>query len=62
MKKHDPDLQFLIDQGEGYNLEFKERYSKTIAREMCAFANANGGRILLGVADDGTIVGSDLSF
>ena len=46
------DLKNLIEQGEGYNLEFKESYSSSIAREICAFANAQGGKILLGVSDE----------
>ncbi len=61
MKEQHIDLQFLIDQGEGYNIEFKERISKNIGNEMCAFANTNGGKILIGVGDDGTIVGSQIT-
>jgi len=51
------ELKSLIDQGEGYNIEFKESFSKNIQREICAFANANGGKILLGVTDNGNIKG-----
>ena len=40
----------LIEQGEGFILEFKTSFSDSIAKEICAFANANGGTILLGVA------------
>jgi len=50
------ELKFLIGQGEGYNLEFKESFSKRIAVDVCAFANANGGKILLGVTDGGEII------
>lgn len=46
------ELEFLISQGEGYNLEFKESFSNSIAKDICAFVNANGGKILLGVSDD----------
>ena len=38
-------------------LEYKERVSASLAREMAAFANTAGGRILLGVRDDGTVKG-----
>ena len=38
-------------------LEFKRSFSDTICREIVSFLNANGGDIVLGVADDGTIVG-----
>lgn len=34
------ELDFLIQQGEGYNLEFKEGYNSSLAREICALANA----------------------
>ena len=49
------ELDFLIQQGEGYNLEFKEAYSPSLAREICALANATGGKILIGVTDEGKI-------
>jgi ATP-dependent DNA helicase RecG len=47
------ELDFLIQEGEGFNLEFKESYNSNVAREICAMANANGGKILIGVSDDG---------
>lgn len=53
------DLRNLIATGEGQYLEFKQRVAspEKIAREMCAFANSNGGKILIGVSDQGEIVG-----
>ena len=53
------DLQRLARLGEGYHLEFKRRISSPvrIAREAIAFANTWGGAILVGVDDDGTVVG-----
>lgn len=51
------DLEILIQEGEGTTLEFKERLSSSFARELVALANAIGGRILLGVRDDGTVIG-----
>ena len=47
------ELQFYISQGEGYNIEFKESHSSTIGKEMCAFANATGGKIFIGITDAG---------
>ena len=38
-------------------LKYKEALSSSFARELVAFANSTGGKILLGVRDDGTIVG-----
>ena len=51
------DLQILIQEGEGTTLEFKESLSSSFARELVALANTIGGKILLGVRDDGTVVG-----
>jgi len=38
-------------------LEYKESFSSSFARDLVAFANSSGGKILLGVRDDGTVVG-----
>jgi len=51
------DLKILIQEGEGTTLEFKENLSSSFAREMVALANTIGGKILLGVRDDGTVPG-----
>ncbi len=51
------DLDILIQEGEGVMLEYKESLSSSFARELVAFANTAGGKILLGVRDDGTIKG-----
>ena len=51
------DLNILIQQGEGTTLEFKENLSSSFAREIVALANTVGGKILLGVRDDGAVVG-----
>jgi predicted HTH transcriptional regulator len=53
------ELEQLVDLGEGISLEFKRRVPQPerIAKEILAFANTNGGRIVLGVSDDGTIEG-----
>ncbi|MBA4406362.1 ATP-binding protein [bacterium] len=49
----------LIEQGEGLNVEFKQRFSshEKIAKEIIAFANTRGGIILFGVDDDKSIYG-----
>jgi len=51
------DLDRLIAQGEGPTSEFKSGVPKPehLARVIAAFANAQGGTILLGVRDDGTV-------
>lgn len=54
-------LTKLTKQGEGRKLEFKKKdiLSNTtkLAREMVAFANTEGGRILIGIDDEGNIEG-----
>ena len=52
------DLNILLQEGEGVTLEYKERINDSFARELVAFANTAGGRILLGVRDDGSVKGS----
>jgi predicted HTH transcriptional regulator len=49
----------LIFEGEGVSLDFKKTITscEKIARTMTAFANNKGGRLLIGVADDGSIKG-----
>lgn len=51
------ELHQLIEQGEGYHLEFKRRLNTDFKKEIVSFANASGGKVLLGVNDDGTIPG-----
>ncbi len=52
-------LKRLVRQGEGAQLEFKRkaRHPDKIAREVVAFANTEGGTLLVGVDDDQTIYG-----
>jgi len=56
-KKH-PVLQ-LIRQGEGLHLDFKFEVSDApkIARSLVAFANTEGGTLLIGVKDNGKVRG-----
>lgn len=53
------DLKNLIKTGENLFLEFKRTIPspERIAREMCAFANSNGGILIIGIDDDRSIVG-----
>jgi predicted HTH transcriptional regulator len=53
------DVTRLIEEGEGFEIEFKRKVStpEKIARALIAFANTKGGNILFGVDDDGSIVG-----
>ncbi len=51
------DLDILLQEGEGTMLEYKESLSGSFARELVAFANTAGGKILLGVRDNGAVKG-----
>ena len=51
------ELQQLIRLGEGFTCEFKQSGTTHLGRESCAFANATGGVVLIGVTDDGQPVG-----
>ena len=55
------ELKILAKEGEGYTLEFKENIGKKFAVEVVAFANSMGGKILIGVDDNGNLVGTDTS-
>jgi predicted HTH transcriptional regulator len=52
-------LKQLIADGENLHLDFKYCVSdsRKIARTLSAFANSDGGRILIGVRDNGSIAG-----
>ncbi len=52
-------VKMLIEEGEGFELEFKRKVSSSekIAKTISAFANTRGGVVLFGVDDDGSIVG-----
>ena len=44
---------------EGSTIEFKRIYVNDIAKTAVAFANTKGGRIYIGIEDDGTVAGID---
>ena len=45
------ELQMILEEGEGYRIEFKESLAN-IDKELVAFANSSGGRIFLGITDN----------
>ena len=55
------DLDVILSDGENYTVEFKETADKSLPSEVCAFANASGGRVFIGVNDSGKIIGTDVS-
>jgi len=69
------DLGTLIGRGEGDHLEFKSSFrydyrqqkvnralEGVIMKTLAGFMNADGGTLLIGVADDGSIVGLEKDF
>jgi len=72
---HADPVLLLIAEGEGQRLEFKETLEwdirqqkgnrelhKEICKTVCALANADGGTLLIGVADSGEIKGLERDF
>lgn len=56
--KNEQQIKDLIKQSESGQLEFKEVVRKEeIAKTICAFLNAEGGTVLIGVKNDGKIIG-----
>ena len=53
------DIHKIAQQGEGLRIEFKKKaaFPEKIVREVVAFANTEGGYLLIGVDDDGTVSG-----
>ena len=51
------ELQFVLDEGEGQKIEFKEAVSSSLDKDLAALATASGGRIFLGVNDSNEISG-----
>ena len=60
--KNEQLIKDLIKQGESGQLEFKEVVRKEeIAKTLCAFLNAEGGTVLIGLQDDGKVIGVENS-
>ncbi len=55
------DLKLIIKEGEGLAVEFKAKYTPKIDRDIVAFSNSKGGMLILGVDDDGKVVGEKLT-
>jgi ATP-dependent DNA helicase RecG len=56
------ELKLILEEGEGLKVEFKECFDlKNLAKEICAFANSEGGRIFIGISDKGEIEGIEIS-
>ena len=57
------DIKMMARRGESYNVDFKvtvPQKVRDITQEVCSFANAAGGYVLIGIDDDGSIKGVSL--
>lgn len=55
-------IKSILSQGEGLKIEFKAAQNgipKNVYETICAFSNTQGGEILLGVGDNGQVLGID---
>ena len=53
-------IKQLLAQGEGLTIEYKNcvnELSNSVFETVCSFSNRYGGHLILGVADDGSLVG-----
>lgn len=59
LKMSPKELLNLIAEGESSVMEFKRKSTspQKLAKEIAAFANTRGGYLLIGIDDDGTVVG-----
>lgn len=55
MTQHD--LDAIIQGGESNTVEFKRNVNSDISKELVAFANSSGGRVFIGIEDDGMVHG-----
>ena len=43
--------------GEDQNIEYKQAWRDEYLKWICGFANAQGGKIFIGIDDDGNVTG-----
>ena len=57
------DIESLLANGESETLELKQSTAQLsrAAETLCAFLNANGGRVILGITPGGKVVGQHVS-
>jgi len=58
-RRHEVNLLNAIESGEGKNIEFKAELpnSNALAKTVIAFSNTGGGKLIIGVNDQGKILG-----
>ena len=53
-------IEKLLENGEGGNLEFKRSFNNETIESLVAFANTQGGKVILGVGSENELVGIDM--
>jgi hypothetical protein len=68
---HGPDLRALIETGESGRVEFKARLrggsgsyhlERAVVKAVAGMLNAEGGKVLIGVGDNGTVLGLETDY
>jgi len=54
-------LYNLISQGENETIEFKASFTKAVIETLVAFSNTRGGRVFVGLSDDGNVKGVSIT-
>lgn len=55
-----PGIHTLIDQGETEKVEFKSNFNAEVIQTLVAFANTQGGKVIIGISDRNEITGVQL--
>ncbi len=54
-----PKKQLNMKDSESQNIEYKSNWRDEYLKWICGFANANGGKLFVGIDDDGNVTGID---
>ena len=54
-------IPFVLENGEDYKTEFKQKLDAGLDREITAFANSSGGKIYIGITDEGKVKGINIT-
>ena len=53
-------IKAILKAGESLTVEFKSSFGRETIESLVAFSNAQGGTVLIGVADDGSVRGTTI--
>jgi len=54
-------IQNIIKHGETESIEFKKNFDNSVIISLNAFANTKGGKVLIGINDDRSVSGIEIS-